>query len=87
MGSIESKGGASYVKNDFYLATAADIVADPSAPQAFVEGIMEGKEWIWNNGILREVDINGIKNDINEGVRKGQSNVSALAFAKFMSKL
>ena len=87
MGSIESRSGANYVKDDFYLATAADIVADPSAPQAFVEGIMEGKEWIWNNGILREVDINGIKNDINEGVRRRQSNVSALAFAKFMSKL
>jgi len=87
MGSLESKSGANYVKDDFYLATAADIVADPSAPQAFVEGIMEGKEWVWDNGILKEVEIAGIKNDINEGVRKKQSNVSALAFAKFMSKL
>jgi hypothetical protein len=75
------------VKDDFYLATAADIVADPSAPQAFVEGIMEGKEWVWNNGLLQEVDVTEIKNDINEGVRKRQSNVSALAFAKFLSKL
>ena len=49
MGSLVQKNGANYVKDDFYLATAADIVADPSAPQAFVEGIMEGKEWIWNN--------------------------------------
>lgn len=87
MGSIESKGGANYVKNDFYLATAADIVADPSAPQAFVEGIMEGKEWVWDNGILKEVEIAGIKDEINEGVRRKQSNVSALAFAKFLSKL
>src|SRR6056300_1547161 len=87
MGSLESKNGANYVKNDFYLATAADIVADPSAPQAFVEGIMEGKEWVWNNGILLEVEISEIKNDINEGVRRRQSNVSALAFAKFLSKL
>jgi len=87
MGSLESKGGANYVKDDFYLATAADIVADPSAPQAFVEGIMEGKEWIWDNGILKEVEIQNIKNDINEGVRRKQSNVSALAFAKFLSKL
>jgi hypothetical protein len=87
MGSLESKGGANYVKDDFYLATAADIVADPSAPQAFVEGIMEGKEWVWNNGLLQEVDVTEIKNDINEGVRKRQSNVSALAFAKFLSKL
>ena len=87
MGSLENKGGANYVKDDFYLATAADIVADPSAPQAFVEGIMEGKEWVWDNGILKEVEIAGIKDEINEGVRRKQSNVSALAFAKFLSKL
>ena len=87
MGSIENKSGANYVKDDFYLATAADIVADPSAPQAFVEGIMAGKEWVWNNGILKEVDVAEIKNDINEGVRRRDSKVSALAFAKFMSKL
>jgi len=87
MGSLESKSGANYVKDDFYLATAADIVADPSAPQAFVEGIMEGKEWVWDNGILKEVEIAGIKDEINEGVRRKQSNVSALAFAKFLSKL
>lgn len=86
MGSLESRSGANYVKDDFYLATAADIVADPSAPQAFVEGIMEGKEWVWNNGILKEVEVSEIKNDINEAVRKKQANVSALAFAKFLSK-
>jgi hypothetical protein len=87
MGSLESRGGANYVKDDFYLATAADIVADPSAPQAFVEGIMEGKEWIWDNGILKEVEIQNIKDEINEGVRQRNSKVSALAFAKFLSKL
>ena len=53
MGSLQQKNGANYVNKDFYLATAADVVADPSAPQAFVQGIMEGKEWIWNNGILK----------------------------------
>ena len=82
-----NKNGANYVKDDFYLATAADIVADPSAPQAFVEGIMEGKEWVWDNGLLKEVEIAQIKDRINEGVRKKQSNVSALEFAKFLSKL
>ena len=87
MGSLESKIGANYVKDDFYLATAADIVADPSDPQAFVEGIMEGKEWVWDNGILKEVEIIGIKDEINEGVRRKQANVSTLAFAKFLSKL
>ena len=61
MGSIEQRNGASYVKNDFMLATAADIVADPSAPQAFVEGIMEGKEWVWDNGVLVEQDIEAWK--------------------------
>jgi hypothetical protein len=78
MGSLESRGGANYVKDDFYLATAADIVADPSAPQAFVEGIMEGKEWVWNNGILQEVDVAEIKNDINEGVRRRNDRKSVV---------
>jgi hypothetical protein len=87
MGSLESKGGANYVKDDFYLATAADIVADPSAPQAFVEGIMEGKEWVWDNGLLKEVEIQNLKDEINENVRRKQSSVSALAFAKFLSKI
>jgi len=87
MGSLINKNGANYVKDDFYLATAADIVADPSAPQAFVEGIMEGKEWVWDNGLLKEVEIAKIKDRINEGVRRKQSNVSALEFAKFLSKL
>ena len=50
MGSLDERNGAKYVRDDFYLAAAADIVADPSAPNAFVEGVMEGKEWVWNNG-------------------------------------
>jgi hypothetical protein len=87
MGSLESKGGANYVKDDFYLATAADIVADPSAPQAFVEGIMEGKEWVWNNGVLKEVEVAEIKEGIERGVRERNAKVSALAFAKYLSKL
>jgi hypothetical protein len=56
LGSLEEKGGAQYVKGDFQLATAADIVADPSAPEAFVEGIYEGVEWIMSNGILKAVE-------------------------------
>ena len=87
MGSLEQKNGANYVKNDFYLATAADIVADPSAPQAFVQGIMEGKEWIWNNGILKEVDVAEIQEDIERGVRSRNAKYQALAFAKFLKKL
>jgi len=54
LGSLEERNGTKYVKDDFMLATAADIVADPSAPDAFVSGIMEGKEWVWDGGILRE---------------------------------
>jgi len=57
VGSIEERNGVNVVKDDFMLSTAADIVADPSAPDAFVQGIMEGKEWIWNNGILTEKEI------------------------------
>lgn len=56
MGSLENRGGVNYVKEDFTLS-AIDIVADPSAPNAFVDGILEGKEWIWNNGLLVEQDI------------------------------
>jgi hypothetical protein len=66
MGSIkESRNGIMEVQGDFYLATAADIVADPSAPDAFVQGIMEGVEWVWNNGALKQVQLEGIKRDIN----------------------
>ena len=61
MGTLVNTGGANIVKDDFYLATAADIVADPSAPDAFVEGIMEGKEWVWNNGILKEQEVEELK--------------------------
>ena len=54
IGSLIEKNGVKYVSDDFMLATAADIVADPSAPDAFVHGIMEGKEWVWEGGILKE---------------------------------
>ena len=61
MGSLDQRNGANYVRDDFYLATAADIVADPSAPNAFVEGIMEGKEWVWNQGALVEAHVAELK--------------------------
>ena len=57
LGSLEQKGNAQYVKDDFQLATAGDIVADPSAPEAFVEGIMEGVEWVYQNGILTAMQV------------------------------
>mgnify|MGYP001472337905 FL=1 len=87
MGSLEQKNGANYVKDDFYLATAADIVADPSAPNAFVQGIMEGKEWVWNNGLLQEQDVAEIKEEMERNVRSREANYQALAFAKFLKKL
>ena len=74
MGSLEPRNGANYVKKDFYLATAADIVADPSAPNAFVEGIMEGKEWVWDNGSLIESELQKMKRRIDERVRKKEAN-------------
>ena len=65
MGSLVSRNGANYVGEDFMLATAADIVADPSAPDAFVQGIMEGKEWVWDNGLLKEQDVQYVKDTID----------------------
>jgi len=63
-GSLEQKGNAQYVKDDFQLATAGDIVADPSAPEAFVEGIMEGVEWVYQNGILTQVQLEGMQKEL-----------------------
>jgi|TARA_Y100000004_G_scaffold32144_1_gene33650 hypothetical protein len=65
LGSIERRGDTNVVKDDFMLSTAADIVADPSAPDAFVEGIMEGREWVWNNGLWKESDIAAVKESID----------------------
>ena len=87
MGSLDQKGGASYVRDDFYLATAADIVADPSAPNAFVEGIMEGKEWVWNNGALIEAELVGLKQKFDVKKHQRDIKVEALEFAKFLKRL
>ena len=87
MGSLNQKNGANYVRDDFYLATAADIVADPSAPNAFVEGIMEGKEWIWNNGALVEAELVELRRKFDVKKRQRDAKVEALEFAKFLKKL
>ena len=87
MGSIEQRNGASYVKNDFMLATAADIVADPSAPQAFVEGIMEGKEWVWDNGVLVEQDIEAWKMEMIKTKQKALEEKKIKIFGEFIRKL
>ena len=87
MGSLDQRNGANYVRNDFYLATAADIVADPSAPNAFVEGIMEGKEWVWNHGSLIESELVEMKKRLDVQKRRRQANAEALEFAKFLKML
>ena len=87
MGSLDQRNGANYVRDDFYLATAADIVADPSAPNAFVEGVMEGKEWVWNHGALVEAHLAKLKKEFDVKEHKRQTNKEALEFAKFLKKL
>jgi hypothetical protein len=87
MGSLIQRNGANYVKDDFYLATAADIVADPSAPDAFVEGIMENKEWVWDNGRLVERDIEAWKQQIREARQRKLDETKLKVFKSFLGKL
>ena len=87
MGSLIQRNGVNYVKDDFYLATAADIVADPSAPDAFVEGIMESKEWIWDNGVLKEKDIESWKNQIRTARQRALEEAKLKVFESFLKKL
>ena len=87
MGSLEEQAnGTKIVKDDYFLATAADIVADPSAPNAFVNGIMEGKEWVWNNGIIQENEVSTIKRNLDVPTKK-REELALQAFEQFLSKL
>ena len=87
MGTLANVGGANVVKDDFYLATAADIVADPSAPDAFGEGIMEGKEWVWDNGILKEAEVKELKLQAESKERMARAEKNAQVFESFLKKL
>ena len=88
MGSIKNVDGVNHVGEDFMLATAADIVADPSAPDAFVDGIMEGKEWVWEGNVLREMHCNEVKKSINNLVDQEILEANKLRlFADFLSNL
>ena len=88
MGTLKpDKKNAQVVQNDFYLATAADIVADPSAPNAFVEGIMEGVEWIWDNGLLKAQDVERARNNIQNAPSKRLEEVKLNEFKNLLSKL
>ena len=87
MGSLINRGGANYVKDDFYLATAADIVADPSAPDAFVEGIMEGKEWVWESGVLVEKDIEAWRMEVYKAKKRELDEKKLKVFESMLKKL
>ena len=87
MGSIDKREDVNVVMDDFMLATAADIVADPSAPDAFVNGIMEGKEWVWNNGILKETKVAKYQSYINESTRADLEARTLKVFGDFLSGL
>ena len=86
MGSMKQVNGKNVINNDFYLATAADIVADPSAPDAFVEGIMEGKEWVWDNGVLKSMEVEKYKEEIEKTRRAELAEAKARVFKDFLSK-
>ena len=87
MGSIDKREDCNVVMDDFMLATAADIVADPSAPDAFVNGIMEGKEWAWDNGILKETEVAKYQSYMNNATRKNLEERTLRVFEHFLSGL
>jgi hypothetical protein len=87
MGSLKAINGVNIVQDDFHLATAADIVADPSAPGAFVQGIMEGKEWMMVNGSWTEVQYEEAKREIKQASTKDIERVSLKIFENFIKKL
>ena len=87
MGSLKKESNCNIVQDDFMLATAADIVADPSAPDAFVNGIMEGKEWVWDNGVIKEARIAEIKNEIDHATLINLQEKKLSAFEKFLKSL
>ena len=87
VGSLEEKNGANYVKDDFRLSTAADIVADPSAPEAFVRGVMEGREWIFENGLRVQRELDEIKETIRKTSSRKLEEQMVSAFKRFINKL
>jgi len=87
MGSLKESNGINIVQDDYHLATAGDIVSDPSAPDAFVNAMMEGKEWIWNNGVIVEAEIAEAKKLIERAKSAQIEEVSLKIFENFLSKL
>jgi len=86
MGSLKDVGGINMVQNDFMLS-AVDVVADPSAPGAFVNGIMEGREWVWDNGIIKEMHIADYKKEITKASKRDMEATKIKVFEHFLSKL
>ena len=86
MGSLVQKNGAQYVGDEFMLSTI-DIVQDPSAPSAFVNGVMEGVEWVWDNGLIHRRDIENIETEIRSTSSRNLPEVEIRAFKNFLSKL
>jgi len=86
MGSLEEKDGVKMVKEDFMLS-AVDIVADPSAPDAFVDGIMEGKVWVWENGVINERQISSYQDAVRKASSRELEEVKLEVFEQFMSEL
>ena len=87
LGSLKEQNGMKVVADDFMLATAADIVADPSAPDAFVNGIMEGKEWVWENGLISEQKLERIKHQIDNAAHQQLEERKLFAFNQFLKNL
>lgn len=87
MGSLKERNGVMEVQDDFFLATAADVVADPSAPDAFVNGIMEGVDWVWDNGVLKTQQLEQAKKIIKETSSKNLSEAKLRIFNHFLSNI
>ena len=88
MGTLKQQKGTNVVQDDFYLATAADIVADPSAPNAFVEGVMEGREWIFENGTFKEEDLMDMRQKLgNTKYSKDREELILKSFERFFSEI
>lgn len=88
LGSVQkNRDGLMEVQDDFFLATAADVVADPSAPDAFVAGIMEGVEWVWDNGILKSQQMEELRTQIQQAPRRDLEKVKMAVFESFLNQL
>lgn len=87
MGSLKEVNGIMEVQDDFFLATAADVVADPSAPDAFVQGIMEGVNWVWDNGIIKAQQVEQVKETIVKASAKDLQEAKIAAFKQYLNFL